>query len=58
MNPLYMYVIAVAFVWAVILGVMWFLGDMTRLQSFALVGSGFALGMVVTYIAVLVYAFK
>ena len=53
--PLIVYVIAVAVVWAVILGVMWFLGDFVRFQTFALVCLGFALGMIAMYIAVHVY---
>ncbi|MGA2112328.1 MAG: hypothetical protein ABSG98_09315 [Anaerolineales bacterium] len=53
--PLIVYVIGVAVVWAVILGVMWFLGDIARFQTFALVCLGFALGMLAMYIAVHVY---
>jgi len=53
--PLIVYVIGVAVVWAVILGVMWFLGNMARFQTFALVCLGFALGMLAMYIAVHVY---
>jgi peptidoglycan/LPS O-acetylase OafA/YrhL len=53
--PLIVYVIGVAVVWAVILGVMWFLGDIARFQTFALICSGFALGMFAMYIAVHVY---
>jgi hypothetical protein len=53
--PLIVYVIAVAIVWAVILGVMWFLGDIARFQTFALVCLGFGLGMLAMYIAVHVY---
>jgi len=53
--PLIRYVIGVAVVWAVILGVMWFLGDIARFQTFALVCFGFALGMLAMYIAVHVY---
>ena len=53
--PLIVYVIAVAVVWAVILGVMWFSGDIARFQTFALVCLGFALGMIAMYIAVHVY---
>ncbi len=53
--PLIVYVIAVAVVWAVILGVLWFLGDIARFQTFALVCTGFALGMLAMYIAVHVY---
>jgi hypothetical protein len=53
--PLVAYVIGVIVVWAVILGVMWFLGDIARFQTFALVCLGFALGMLAMYIAVHVY---
>ena len=53
--PLIVYVIGVAVVWAVILGVMWFLGDIARFQTFALVCLGFVLGMLAMYIAVHVY---
>ena len=53
--PLIVYVIAVAVVWAVILGVMWFSGDIARFQTFALICFGFALGMLAMYIAVKVY---
>ena len=53
--PLIVYVIGVAIVWAIILGVMWFLGDIARFQTFALICLGFALGMIAMYIAVHVY---
>ncbi|MGD0752216.1 MAG: hypothetical protein ABSA23_12510 [Anaerolineales bacterium] len=53
--PLIVYVIAVAVVWAVVLGITWFLGNMARFQTFALVCLGFALGMLAMYIAVHVY---
>ena len=53
--PLIVYVIGVAVVWAVILGALWFLGDIARFQTFALVCLGFALGMLAMYIAVHVY---
>jgi peptidoglycan/LPS O-acetylase OafA/YrhL len=53
--PLIVYVIGVAVVWAVLLVVMWFLGDIARFQTFALVCLGFALGMLAMYIAVHVY---
>ena len=53
--PLIVYVIGVAVIWAVLLGVMWFLGDIARFQTFALVCFGFALGMLAMYIAVHVY---
>jgi hypothetical protein len=54
-SPLIVYVIGVAVVWAVILGVLWFLGDIARFQTFALICMGFALGMLAMYIAVHVY---
>jgi peptidoglycan/LPS O-acetylase OafA/YrhL len=53
--PLIVYMIGVAVVWAVLLAVMWFLGDIARFQTFALVCFGFALGMLAMYIAVHVY---
>jgi peptidoglycan/LPS O-acetylase OafA/YrhL len=53
--PLIVYVIGVAVVWAVLLGAMWFLGDIARFQTFALVCLGFALGMLAMYIAMHVY---
>ena len=53
--PRIVYVIGVAVVWAVILGVMWFSGDIARFQTFALICFGFALGMLAMYIAVKVY---
>ena len=53
--PLIVFGFGVAVVWAVLLGVMWFLGDITRFQTFALVCLGFALGMLAMYIAVHVY---
>jgi hypothetical protein len=57
-RPLYIYVIAAAVVWAVILGVVWSLGDMARFQTFASVCGGFALGMLAMYIAVHLYKWK
>jgi hypothetical protein len=53
--PLIVFVIGAAVVWAVILGVLWFLGDIARFQTFAFVCLGFALGMFAMYIAVHVY---
>ena len=53
--PLIVYVIGVAVVWAVLLAVMWFSGNLARFQTFALVCFGFALGMIAMYIAVHVY---
>jgi peptidoglycan/LPS O-acetylase OafA/YrhL len=57
-HPLYLYLIAVAVVWAVVLGVMWSKGDIARFQQVALVCCGFALGMIAMYIAVHVYTWK
>jgi hypothetical protein len=53
--PFIIYVTGVAFVWGVILGALWFLGDIARFQTFALVCLGFVLGMLAMYIAVHVY---
>ena len=53
--PLIIYVIADAVVWAILLAIMWFLGDIARFQTFALVCLGFALGMLAMYIAMHVY---
>ena len=53
--PLIIYVIGVAVVWVVILGAVWFLGDIAHFQTFALVCIGFALGMLAMYTAVHVY---
>jgi len=54
-EPLIVYVIGVTVVWVVILGALWFLGDIARFQTFALVCLGFVLGMITMYIAVHVY---
>lgn len=54
-RPLGVYVIGVAVVWAVILGVMWFSGDRARFQTFALIYAGAAIGMLAMYIAMHVY---
>ena len=53
--PLIIYVIGIAVVWVVILGVMWLLGDIARFQTFALICLGFALGMLAMYFAVHIY---
>ena len=53
--PLIVYVIGVAIVWAVVLGLGWFIGGPARFNTFALVCLGFALGMLAMYIAVHVY---
>ena len=57
-HPLYVFVIAVAVVWTVILGTVWSLGDTARLRTFASVGGGFAIGMLTMYIAVHLYTWK
>jgi hypothetical protein len=57
-RPLYVYVIGVAVIWAVILGVIWFMGDVARFRMFAWVCGGFALGMLAMYIAVHLYTWK
>lgn len=57
-RPLYVYVIAVVVVWAVILGIVWSLGDIARFHTFALVCLGFVLGMLAMYIAVHLYKWK
>jgi hypothetical protein len=57
-TPLFVYVIGVAVVWAIILGVMWLLGDVARFHTFSLVCLGFALGMLAMYIAVHLYRWK
>ena len=54
-QPLYVYVIAVAIVWAAILSGAWFFGGGTRFRTFALVGGGFAIGMLAMYIAMHLY---
>jgi len=56
--PLYVYVIAVAIVWAVILVVLRFMGNMARFHTFSLVCSGFALGMLAMYIAMHLYRWR
>ena len=53
--PLIVYVIGVAIVWAVVLGLAWFIGGPARFNTFAFVCLGFALGMLAMYIAVHVY---
>ena len=57
-HPLYVFVIGVAVVWAVILGVVWFVGDIARFQTFTLVCLGFAFGMLAMYIAVHLYTWR
>jgi hypothetical protein len=53
--PLIVWIFGVAVVWAVILGVMWFSGDMARFQTYSMVCYGFAIGMLAMYIAMHVY---
>ncbi len=57
-RPLYVYVIAVAVVWAIILGTMWALGHTDTFYSAVSVCGGFALGMLAMYIAVHIYRWK
>jgi len=53
--PLIVYVIGVAIVWAVVLGVAWLIGGPAQFNTLTLVCLGFALGMLAMYIAVHVY---
>jgi hypothetical protein len=53
--PLFVYVIGVVVAWAVVLGLARFIGGPARLQTYALICGGFALGMLAMYIAVHVY---
>lgn len=55
MKPLTNYIIAVTVVWAVILLVTWFLDGGARFKTFALICSGFAIGMLAMFIAMHVY---
>jgi hypothetical protein len=57
-RPLYRYVIAVGVVWAVILGLVWYLGSTAAFHTFSPVCFGFALGMLAMYIAVHLYSWK
>lgn len=57
-RPLYIYVIGVAVVWAVILGLSWFAVIPTPFSELALACAGFALGMLAMYIAVHLYTWK
>ena len=52
-RPLYVYVIAVAIVWAAILSGAWFLA--THFKTLASVCGGFAIGMLAMYIAMRLY---
>jgi hypothetical protein len=57
-KPLYVYVIAVAVVWAILLSVAWSLGS-GRFHTYAApVCAGFFLGMLAMYIAVHLYKWK
>lgn len=56
-RPLYGYVIAVAIVWAVILGALWISGN-KALHTFSLLCVGFFLGMLAMYIAVHLYRWQ
>jgi hypothetical protein len=53
--PLVIYLVGVAVVWAVVLGLGWFIGGSPRLALLAMVFFGFAVGMLAMYIAVHVY---
>ena len=53
--PLVVYLMGVAAMWAVVLGLSWFVGGSTRLNLVAMVCFGFAVGMLAMYIAVHVY---
>ena len=53
--PLIVYVIGVAVVWAVVLGLAWFIGGPASFNTLALVCIGYALGMLAMYIAVHIY---
>ena len=57
MHTLTGYVVAVIIVWAVILGVMWFFGNVVRFRTLALFCAGFFIGMLAMYIAQHVYPF-
>ena len=54
-TPLVVYLMGVAVVWAVVLGLAWFIGGSERLNLVAMVFFGFAVGMLAMYIAVHVY---
>ena len=57
-HPLYVYVIGVAVVWAIILGIVWHIGNMETFGKFVSVCAGFVLGMIAMYIAVHIYRWK
>ena len=54
-HSLSRYVVAVAVVWALLLAANWFFGSPERFRTIALVGAGFALGMIAMYIATGIY---
>jgi hypothetical protein len=56
MKPLSQYIIAVTVVWAIILCATWFMDGGARFKTFALICSGFAIGMLAMYIAMHIYA--
>jgi hypothetical protein len=56
-RPLYVYVIATAIVWALLLGGVWFLAT-PRFHDILTVCGGFFIGMLAMYIAVHVYRWK
>ncbi len=53
--PLIVYVVGVPVVWGITLGLAWLIGGPERVHTVALVGLGFALGMIAMYIATRVY---
>ncbi len=53
--PLVVYLMGIAVVWAVVLGLGWLIGGSERLNLLAMVCFGFAVGMLAMYIAVHVY---
>ena len=57
-RPLYVYVIAAAVVWAIILGIVQFSGNAAHIHTFASVCGGFWIGMLAMYAAVHVYKWK
>ena len=54
----YIYVMGVAIVWAIILGIIHFSGNVVRFRTYSLVCGGFMLGMLAMYIAVHLYRWK
>jgi hypothetical protein len=49
-HPLYIYIIAVAVAWAIVLAVVWSLGNVAHFHDAVSVCVGFALGMLYMYI--------